>query len=136
LKVDRKTKTKRGVSTASMPDIIFMLLIFFMVTTVMREFDGLKVILPEAREIEKLESKRNTTYIWASKDGLVNIDDRIIQGQALRTILYKKVSSNPKLTISLKSDQDAPMKIITDVHTEMRNAQTLKLSYSALTKTD
>ncbi len=136
MKVDRKTKTKRGVSTASMPDIIFMLLIFFMVTTVMREFDGLKVILPEAREIEKLESKRNTTYIWASKDGLVNIDDRIIQGQALRTILYKKVSSNPKLTISLKSDQDAPMKIITDVHTEMRNAQTLKLSYSALTKTD
>ena len=136
MKVDRKTKTKRGVSTASMPDIIFMLLIFFMVTTVMREFDGLKVILPEAREIEKLESKRNTTYIWASKDGLVNIDDRIIQGQALRTILYKKVSSNPKLTISLKSDQDAPMKLITDVHTEMRNAQALKLSYSALTKTD
>ena len=80
-----------------------MLLIFFMVTTVMREFDGLKVLLPEAREIEKLESKRNTTYIWASKDGLINIDDRIIQGQALRTILYKKVSSNPKLTISLKS---------------------------------
>lgn len=136
MKVDRKTKTKRGVSTASMPDIIFMLLIFFMVTTVMREFDGLKVLLPEAREIEKLESKRNTTYIWASKDGLVNIDDRIIQGQALRTILWKKVSANPKLTISLKSDQDAPMKIITDVHTEMRNAQALKLSYSALTKTD
>tara|TARA_B100001029_G_C15061105_1_gene458561 strand:+ start:4048 stop:4458 length:411 start_codon:yes stop_codon:yes gene_type:complete len=134
MKVVRKTSTKKGISTSSMPDIIFMLLIFFMVTTVMREFEGLKVILPTAKNIEKLESKRHTTYIWASKDGLVNIDDRIIQGQGLRNIIYQKVSSDPKLTISLKSDEDAQMKVITDIHTEMRNAQALKLNYSALTK--
>jgi hypothetical protein len=46
------------------------------------------------------------------------------------------VSTDPKLTISLKSDEDAQMKVITDIHTEMRNAQALKLNYSALTKID
>ena len=46
------------------------------------------------------------------------------------------MSADPKLTISLKSDEDAQMKVITDIHTEMRNAQALKLNYSALTKVD
>ena len=49
-----------------MPDIIFMLLIFFMVTTVLREFSGLPVSLPRAERIEKLESKRHTSDIWVS----------------------------------------------------------------------
>ena len=58
MKIVRKTYTSKEVSTASMPDIIFMLLVFFMVTTVMREFEGLDVLMPRAKMIEKLESKR------------------------------------------------------------------------------
>ena len=49
-----------------------------MVTTVMREFEGLEVVLPRAQTIEKLESKRHTSYIWATKDGLISVDDQII----------------------------------------------------------
>ena len=54
MKINRKTKLDTEIPTASMPDIIFMLLIFFMVTTVMREFEGLDVIMPRAKMIEKL----------------------------------------------------------------------------------
>ncbi|SVD85080.1 uncharacterized protein METZ01_LOCUS437934, partial [marine metagenome] len=46
MKIERKTRTSNEISTSSMPDIIFMLLIFFMVTTVMREYEGLDVIIP------------------------------------------------------------------------------------------
>ncbi len=134
--VERKTKTGTQISTSSMPDIIFMLLIFFMVTTVMREFDGLKVLMPKAKMIEKLESKRHTSYIWATKDGLVSVDDRIINPSMLRTIMYEKISKDPKITVSLKSDRDANMKLISELHTELRKAQALKLSYSALTETN
>ena len=63
MKIERKTHTSREISTSSLPDIIFMLLIFFMVTTVMREYEGLDVIIPRAKMIEKLESKRHTTYM-------------------------------------------------------------------------
>jgi len=134
MQVQRKTKTKSEISTSSMPDIIFMLLIFFMVTTVMREFDGLNVLIPRAKMIEKLESKRHTSYIWATKDGLVSVDDRIINPNMLRNIMYLKISKDPKITVSLKSDKDANMRLISELHTELRKAQALKLSYSALTK--
>ena len=75
MKIERKNKSSNEISTSSMPDIIFMLLIFFMVTTVMREFDGLDVLIPSAKMIEKLESKRNTVYIWASKAGIISVND-------------------------------------------------------------
>ncbi|MAV59481.1 MAG: biopolymer transporter ExbD [Candidatus Marinimicrobia bacterium] len=134
MKVERKTQNKAEISTSSMPDIIFMLLIFFMVTTVMREFDGLNVLMPRAKMIEKLDSKRHTSYIWATKDGLISVDDRIISSNLLSTVMYKKISKDPKITVSLKSDQDAKMKLISEIHTELRKAQALKLSYSALTE--
>ena len=134
MKIERKTHTSKEISTSSMPDIIFMLLIFFMVTTVMREYEGLDVIIPRAKMIEKLESKRHTSYIWATKDGLVSVDDRIININNLSGLMYNKIAKNPKITVSLKSDQKATMKLITDIHTQLRTANALKLNYSALTK--
>ena len=136
MKIQRKNKASNEISTSSMPDIIFMLLIFFMVTTVMREIDGLDVLIPSAKMVEKLESKRNTAYIWATKDGLISINDRIININNLSGIMYEKIASNPKITVSLKTDENATMKLITDIHSELRKANALKLSYSALTESD
>ena len=134
MKIERKTRTSNEISTSSMPDIIFMLLIFFMVTTVMREYEVLDVIMPRAKMIEKLESKRHTSYIWATKDGLVSVDDRIININSLSGLMYNKIAKDPKITVSLKSDEKTTMKLITDIHTQLRKANALKLSYSALNK--
>jgi len=134
MKIVRKTHTSKEVSTASMPDIIFMLLVFFMVTTVMREFEGLDVLMPRAKMIEKLESKRHTAYIWATKDGLISVNDRIIAINGLSSIMYERVVADPKITVSLKSDENATMKLISDIHSQLREANALKLSYAALTE--
>ena len=75
MKFKRKSNIESKISTSSMPDIIFMLLIFFMVTTVLREYSGLPISLPKAERIEKLESNRHTAHIWVSKDGLISIED-------------------------------------------------------------
>ena len=135
MKIVRKTQTSKEVSTASMPDIIFMLLVFFMVTTVMREFEGLDVLMPRAKMIEKLESKRHTSYIWATKDGLISVNDRIISMNGLSSIMYERMVADPKITVSLKADENATMKLISDIHTQLREANALKLSYAALTET-
>jgi len=134
MKLNRKNKQSNEISTSSLPDIIFMLLIFFMVTTVMREFEGLDVILPRAKTIEKLESKRHTSYIWATKDGLVSVDDKIVNINGLADVMFQKITNDPKLTVSLKSDENSLMKTISNIHTELRKAQALKLNYSALTE--
>ena len=136
MKIERKTRESKEISTSSMPDIIFMLLIFFMVTTVMREFDGLDVLMPKAKMIEKLESKRHTSYIWATKDNLISVDDRLTGVDGLSAIMASKISRDPKITVSLKSDQKAKMDLIMDIHTHLRKANALKLSYAALTRID
>ena len=134
MKIDRKTQESNEISTSSLPDIIFMLLIFFMVTTVMREFEGLDVLMPRAKMIEKLESKRHTSYIWATKDEFISVDDRLTAVDGLATIMVSKVSQDPKITVALKADQKANMKLISEIHNQLRKANALKLSYSALTK--
>ena len=134
MKLNRKNKTSNEISTSSLPDIIFMLLIFFMVTTVMREFEGLDIVLPRAEKIEKLESKRNTVHMWITKDGLISVNDRIVDINNLANVMALKVAQNPKITVSLKSDDKSRMQLITEVHTQLRKAQALKLNYSTLTK--
>ena len=136
MKIERKTQESNEISTSSMPDIIFMLLIFFMVTTVMREYEGLDVVMPRAKMIEKLESKRHTSYIWATKDGIISVDDRITDTNGLSKIMYSKITKDPRLTVSLKADEKATMKMISDIHTQLRKANALKLSYASLTKAD
>ena len=136
MKIQRKTQETNEISTSSLPDIIFMLLIFFMVTTVMREFEGLDVSMPRAKMIEKLESKRHTSYIWATKDQIISVDDRLTSVDGLSSIMVSKMGKDPKLTVSLKSDAKATMKLISEIHNQLRKANALKLSYSALTKAD
>ena len=134
MNINRKNKTSNEISTSSLPDIIFMLLIFFMVTTVMREFEGLDIVLPKAETIEKLESKRHTVYVWATKEGLISINDKIININDLSNVMFLKLSKDPKLTVSLRSDEDSRMELISEIHTQLRKAQALKLNYSSLTK--
>ena len=129
-------KLDTDIPTASMPDIIFMLLIFFMVTTVLREYSGLPINLPKAKRIEKLQSKRHTTHIWVSKEGLISIEDKLFSVKDVRHVMYDKRSSDPQLVVSLKSDEEARMGLISGIHEELRKADALKLNYSTKTAID
>ena len=134
MKFKRKANIESKISTSSMPDIIFMLLIFFMVTTVLREYSGLPISLPKAERIEKLESKRHTAHIWVSKDGLISIEDKLFNEDDVRHIMYEKRASDPQLTVSLKADLAARMETISNIHNELRKADALKLNYSTKVK--
>ncbi len=135
MNIKTKNKQKSTVSTASLPDIIFMLLIFFMVTTVMKTFDGLKVQDPSAKKIEKLENRKNVIYIWQTKDGSVCVDDQTLTNiDDVSEILKFKLESSidpGKMVVQFKSDQNTTMELIQQIHTECRQANALKLSYAA-----
>ena len=135
MKIAKKTKPQSTISTSSLPDIIFMLLIFFMVTTVMKTYDGLKVQDPSAEKIEKLENRKNVVYIWMTKDGSVCIDDQTLNNiDDVSEILKFKLdgSANPsKMVVQFKADENTTMELIQKMHTECREANALKFSYSA-----
>jgi biopolymer transport protein ExbD len=133
IKIEKKTKMKIGIPTASMPDIIFQLLIFFMVSTVLREYQGLKVSLPEAAKIEKLPGKRHVTTIWVDRFNNAVIDDVTFkQVTDLRTIVYNKLVEDPQIIVSLRVDREADMGMINDIQQELRKANALRINYSAL----
>jgi len=72
MQFERKHKISTAIPSASLPDIIFMLLIFFMVATVFKQFSGLKVSLPDAEMVRKIPgSKRHIVTIWIDRNNQV-----------------------------------------------------------------
>ena len=140
-------KTMQAISTASLPDIVFMLLFFFMVTTVMRETTlFVSVTTPKATEIKKLEKKSLVSYIYIGSpikrmqasygtaariqlnDSFANVDD--IQEFIASEQEARDEKEVPYMTTSIKADETAKMGIITDVKQELRKANALKINYS------
>lgn len=136
-----------GISTASLPDIVFMLLFFFMVTTVMREVTLLvENTKPFATEIKKLERKSLVTYIYVGKpkqsfqaqlgsEPRIQLDDAFarldeIQPFVIRAREEIMEAERPLMTVSIKSDEDVKMGLITDVKQQLRRAEALKINYS------
>jgi len=141
LKFKKKSKAEGGIPTASLPDIVFMLLIFFMVSTVFKEFRGIPVRLPAARKIEKLPGKRNVVYLWADDRDRVSMDDKFIEIRDISDIMYNKLSDPTKQirVVSMKIDEQANMGTITKIHEELRDvggevgSAALNVNYSTKT---
>lgn len=130
----KKSKVNVAIPTASMPDIIFMLLIFFMVATVFKQYPGLKVQLPEAVKIQKIPgSKRHVVTVWADRNEQVVCDDvRLKELSELRNVVYQKLLLDPQIKIALKADEVDKMGFINDLHQELRKANALNLYYFAI----
>ncbi len=147
------TKTLPPVSTASLPDIVFMLLFFFMVTTTMRNSEIMVQIRPvKATELTKLEKKSLVSYIYVGppnqqyreKFGTaprIQLNDAFSTENDIRLFVENeraKLDENlaSQMTVSLKVDKDVKMGIITDLKQELRKANALKLNYSAVPRTE
>jgi len=118
-----------------MPDIVFMLLMFFMTVTTMREVDVLVSFkLPEAKAIEKIENKRLISYIWVGKDKRIQINDSLVKLDEIQNIMYAKRQSLPEIIVSLRVDQKIDMGFVTDIQQALRKAYCLRLNYSAMIK--
>lgn len=131
----KRAAVKQQIPTASLPDIVFMLLLFFMVTTTLREVDVLvKFKLPEAKAIEKIENKRLISYIWVGNDGRIQLNDSIVKLEDIQKIMYAKRVALPNVIVSLRIDKNSEMGIVTDIQQELRKASCLRINYSAMLK--
>lgn len=140
----KKDKGLPAVNTSALPDIVFMLLFFFMVATVMREVD-LKVSVnkPQATEIQKLErniyagsprvkyqDKFGRSPRIQLNDAFATIDD--VQAFVIQEREAKSEEDRPMMTMSIKADKSVKMGLITDIKLQLRKAQALKINYSSL----
>jgi biopolymer transport protein ExbD len=131
----KRAGTKTEIPTSSMPDIVFMLLLFFMVTTTLREVDVLvDYRLPEAEAIEKIENKRLVSYIWVGRDQRMQVNDNIVKLEEIQSIMYGKRQELPNIIVSLRIDRNSDMGLVTDIQQELRKAYCLRINYSSTIK--
>ena len=144
-KFKKKSNTKTEIPTSALPDIIFMLLFFFMVTTVMRESEiKVEQDLPKATQLSKLEKKTLVSYIYIGKpkethrfgeEPRIQINDVFVTPSEIVQYVEQErskldESDQNKLTMSLKVDDESKMGLITDVQEELKRANALKVMYS------
>ena len=149
----KRGKSNPAISTASLPDIIFMLLFFFMVVTVLRDAElKVKVVTPSATELTKLEDKSLVNYLYIGRptkqfQSVYGTSPRLQLGDKFATVddiplfleQHKvKVSEmkRPRIISSLRVDGDVTMGIVQDVKTKLRKSNQLKVNYSAKKRVD
>ena len=150
-KFRKKAATSQEIPTASLPDIIFMLLFFFMVTTVLRE-QTIEVLqrVPHATELRKLQRKSLVSYLYIGKPKLtsqwgtepkIQANDVFIEPRDIVLWVTQQKDmldevERDQITIALKVDQDVKMGLISDVQMELREPNARKLLYTALQDID
>lgn len=147
-KFKKSQKETPALSTASLPDIVFMLLFFFMVSTSMREVEmKVEVKVPSASEAVKLEKKSLVSYIYVgpptkqfrAKYGdapRIQLNDNFANKELIGEFIAAEREKlderdRPDMTVSLKANARTKMGIITDIKQELRRANALKISYAA-----
>lgn len=119
----KRSSAKQEIPTSSMPDIIFMLLLFFMVATTLKEVEVyVKYQLPEAEAIEKIENKRLVSYIWVGKSGRIQLNDNFVQIEDIQDIMYKKRVELPNVIVSMRIDKGSDMGIVNDIQQALKKS--------------
>jgi len=121
-----------------MADIAFLLLIFFMVSTVFVRYRGIKLILPQAETTQEIKWRRNLTHIWIGAEGRISIDDQVVVDPSdqvvdlasLRTMIHGKLTENPRIIVSLKCDRNVPYGILSDVLQELRRIEARRINFA------
>jgi len=148
-KIRRNEKREMpALNTSSLPDIIFMLLFFFMSVTTMKEVTyKVSIHNPQATELTKLEKKSLVRYIYVGvptadfvktygSDTRIQLDDAFAEAKEIGDFIINerssmKESEQPLMTVSIKADKDTRMGVIADIKQELRRAYALKISYAA-----
>jgi biopolymer transport protein ExbD len=116
-----------------MSDIAFLLLLFFMVSTVFVRERGLRVNLPKAKSIQKIPRNHSAT-IYVSKNGLISIDDMEVSIPDVEWVMQKKLADDYNVIACFRTDKDATYGIMSDILYQLRKAQTLRVSFEAKLK--
>jgi len=130
MKFQRDSKIENQVPTSSMADIAFLLLIFFMVTTIFKLEDGLKITLPRAETAAKQKRER-ILRVWIDAVGNISIQDKLVKLEHIEDIMVNALSENPLVIIAFNADHRTPAGIVHDVMEELKEANAIRVSFTS-----
>ncbi len=125
---NRTARKAPQIPTSSMGDIVFLLLIFFMVTTVFRKETGLPVELPRAEAGEEVQ-RELIANIYIDRNGRISVDDRLMEVKHIAPMFRQKVQENTLLIVSFKTDRFTPYGTVSDVMEALKEANAVRVLF-------
>jgi biopolymer transport protein ExbD len=130
MRFERQQKIQNKVPTSSMADIAFLLLIFFMTTTIFKMEDGLPVTLPRAETAQKQQRER-IMRIWINRDGVISINDKLVAVDNVESIIITMLQEKPNLIVAFNADDRCPYNVVSDVMEELKKANAVRVSFTS-----
>ncbi len=114
-----------------MADIAFLLIVFFMVTTIFKLEQGLPITLPRSVAGEKIPRER-IAHIWIDRNGLISIDDLLVNVVDIEPLVTVKMRENPALIIAFNTDEHAPYRIVDESMERLKLANALRIAFTTM----
>ena len=124
----KRKKTEAEIPTSALPDIVFLLLIFFLVTTTIDAEKGLSLVLPPAQVEELQMAKENIVNLLVNAAGNVAIDGEIVEIRDITRIIKDRLQRNPLLVVSVKTDKLTRYDVYMDVIDKLKKAEATRIS--------
>ncbi|MCX7785374.1 MAG: biopolymer transporter ExbD [candidate division WOR-3 bacterium] len=123
-------RVENEIPTASTADVAFLLIIFFMLTTVFRTEFGLKITLPSAEATERIMKRRNVAHVWLDKAERISINDNLMDINSIVSVVRDKVADNPDLIMVVRADKEIQYGKVNDVLEALKEAGALKITFA------
>jgi biopolymer transport protein ExbD len=127
---EKQQKVQGRVPTSSMADIAFLLLIFFMTTTIFKMEDGLPVTLPRAETAHK-QQREMIMRIWINRVGNISINDKLIAVENIEAVILTMMKEKPNLIVAFNADDRCPYNVVSDVMEELKKANAVRVSFTS-----
>ncbi len=127
----RKSGASSEIPSSSMADIAFLLLIFFMVSTVFRRERNVPIDWTTAEATQKIDEKRkNILHLWVERDGTVFINDQIVPHENIADIVRPIYADNRELVVAVRGDRDVPYTEINTITKQLQAAGAVRVTFA------
>ncbi|MDP2469632.1 MAG: biopolymer transporter ExbD [Candidatus Palauibacterales bacterium] len=128
---ERKSGASSDIPSSSMADIAFLLLIFFMVSTVFRKEKKRNIEWTTAEATEKIDEKRkNILHIWVEADGTVYMNDQIIPYENIADVVRPIYAENRELVVAIRGDRDVPYSQINTITEQLQASGAVRVTFA------
>lgn len=135
MKISKKQGVQSSIPTGSMADIIFLLLIFFMVTTIFKMESGLPISLPRAESGGELERER-LINVWADRFNRISINDKLLYVEDINRVIAASLLENPGLIVAFKIDRFTRYKLVSEIIDQLKHANAINVTFVSVSEDD
>ena len=128
MKISKKQGVQNTIPTGSMADIIFLLLIFFMVTTIFKMEEGLPISLPRAESGTELDRER-LMNVWADRFNRISINDKLIEVDAIDAVVAKRFEENRALIVAFNVDRRTKYDLVSQIMDQLKEANAINVTF-------